>query len=50
MVAPPSRGHLENRQLVNKFVCENWGLCNSICWNVTADFNPIREYLDGPGL
>jgi hypothetical protein len=48
--APPSRGQLENRRLVNKFVCENWGLCNSICWNVTADFNPIREYLDGPGL
>jgi hypothetical protein len=48
--APPSRAQLENRRLVHKFVCENWGLCNSICWNVTADFNPIREYLDDPGL
>jgi hypothetical protein len=48
--APPSRGQLENRRLVNKFVCENWGLCNSICWNVAAAFNPIREYLYDPGL
>lgn len=22
-----------------------WGLCHKICHHVTADFNPLREYM-----
>jgi hypothetical protein len=45
-VSPPWRGHLENRQLIQKFVCQNYGLCAQLCEKVTAAaFNPIREFM-----
>ena len=43
--SPPSRDLLENRRLVHKFVCENYGLSANI-WSVAnAAFNPIREFM-----
>jgi hypothetical protein len=43
--ARPSRDHLENRRLVQKFVCQNHRLSSYLSGKVNGAFNPIREFM-----
>jgi hypothetical protein len=47
----PSPDQLEHRRMVKKFCADTSGLCQDICSKVlTAEFNPIREYLRNSNL
>jgi hypothetical protein len=48
--SPPSRELLENRRLVQKFVCENFGLSGNLRSVANAAFNPVREFMGNAQL
>ena len=45
-----TRRQLTNRRLVSKLINENRSFCENICQRVTAEFNPVRDYMQNTPL